>query len=309
MVPLVAAFRAIAPAYVPLLGALSTLAIAITPGQTQVSPPDCPDAHFLWKVESPNNTVYLLGSIHMLDASAYPLPDPMESAFAAAEVVVFETDLSPEAMMDAALDMMMVASAEPDVTLADSLDAETYQLAEQRAADLGFPIDLFQPFKPWFLAVNLTVIHLMSLGFTPEQGIDQHFYSRAEAAEKDILFLETPADQLGLFEQLSAEEQQQFVRQSLEEMDLLEESFDHLRHIWSTGDVAAMEAFLLASFADYPQMQQIFLSDRNRTWLPQIESFLETEEDHLVVVGALHLVGPDNVLSLLEQAGHRAEQL
>src|SRR3989442_1652112 len=37
----------------------------------------------LWKVASPTATVYLLGSVHVATPEFYPLPDAMESAFAA----------------------------------------------------------------------------------------------------------------------------------------------------------------------------------------------------------------------------------
>jgi uncharacterized protein YbaP (TraB family) len=49
---------------------------------------------FLWQIESPTNTVYLLGSIHFLAAADHPLPDAMLDAFDEAEGIVFEVDLS-----------------------------------------------------------------------------------------------------------------------------------------------------------------------------------------------------------------------
>jgi len=42
--------------------------------------------HFLWKVEAPGGaTAYLLGSLHVLTADAYPLPAPIDKAFADSE--------------------------------------------------------------------------------------------------------------------------------------------------------------------------------------------------------------------------------
>ena len=56
-------------------------------------------------------------------------------------------------------------------------------------------------------------------------------------------------------------------------------------------------------------MQTIFLNDRNRDWATQIQPFLQADDAYLIFVGALHLVGPDNVLELLAQQGYQAEQL
>lgn len=36
--------------------------------------------HFLWSVETPQNQVYFLGSIHVLSADDYPLPQVMTDA-------------------------------------------------------------------------------------------------------------------------------------------------------------------------------------------------------------------------------------
>ncbi|MBM4231580.1 MAG: TraB/GumN family protein, partial [Gammaproteobacteria bacterium] len=44
---------------------------------------------------------------------------------------------------------------------------------------------------------------------------------------------------------------------------------------------------------------------RNRNWVPQVKALLERDEDTLVVVGALHLVGERGLIALLEREGLR----
>lgn len=53
----------------------------------------------LWEVTHQGNTVYLMGSVHMLRPEVYPLDDALYEAFDAAEVVAFELDL-PVAMVE-----------------------------------------------------------------------------------------------------------------------------------------------------------------------------------------------------------------
>ena len=53
---------------------------------------------------------------------------------------------------------------------------------------------------------------------------------------------------------------------------------------------------------------QVLLGDRNRRWLPQILDLLDDDRDYLVVVGALHIVGREGLLSLLKQRGYSASQ-
>jgi hypothetical protein len=45
----------------------------------------------LWKVSDANNSVYLLGSFHMLRADDYPLSKDVDAALADSESVLFET--------------------------------------------------------------------------------------------------------------------------------------------------------------------------------------------------------------------------
>src|SRR5262245_4544947 len=69
--------------------------------------------HTLRKVEGKTNTVYLLGSIHVLKPEHYPLPAVIESAFSNSQVVVLEADpgkmLQPDMM-----NKLMTESMLPD---------------------------------------------------------------------------------------------------------------------------------------------------------------------------------------------------
>src|SRR5688572_31823149 len=50
--------------------------------------------HFLWKVEDGKGaSAYLLGSLHVLTADAYPLPAAIDKAFAESKTLVEEVDL------------------------------------------------------------------------------------------------------------------------------------------------------------------------------------------------------------------------
>jgi uncharacterized protein YbaP (TraB family) len=51
------------------------------------------------------------------------------------------------------------------------------------------------------------------------------------------------------------------------------------------------------------------VAGRNRNWLPQLEELLAGGEPAMAVVGALHLVGNDGLISQLRARGYRVEQL
>ena len=70
-----------------------------------------------------------------------------------------------------------------------------------------------------------------------------------------------------------------------------------------------MEKTLLKSFEDYPKLYDVFVAQRNRKWLPRIETFLRDNDNYLVVVGVGHLTGKDSLVGMLRQKGYKVEQL
>jgi uncharacterized protein YbaP (TraB family) len=77
---------------------------------------------------------------------------------------------------------------------------------------------------------------------------------------------------------------------------------------WRTGDMAFLNAVLAKGFKEFPQLYKPLTVDRNRRWLPQIEQLLRSDKNHMVIVGALHLVGDDGVVELLRKRGYGVTQ-
>ena len=48
---------------------------------------------FLWKISSADNSLYLLGAIHVANQELYPLEPRIENAFAQASTLVVEADI------------------------------------------------------------------------------------------------------------------------------------------------------------------------------------------------------------------------
>ena len=76
-----------------------------------------------------------------------------------------------------------------------------------------------------------------------------------------------------------------------------------------TGDTAFLEETLLADMQQYEELNRTLVVDRNHRWLDRIEELLTHDDDYLIVVGALHLVGEDGVPALLDEAGLGIQQL
>lgn len=264
---------------------------------------------FLWSIESPQNTLYLLGSVHLLQEKDYPLPAVLETAYQDAERLVFEVDLNEAQSPEVQQLMLKKATLSNGETLQTVLSSKTYQLAEQKAEEVGLPIQAMAQFEPWFFSLSLLATKLNQLGFQAQYGVDRHYYDRAVKDGKEISALETIAEQINVFDALNPSNQDDYVQQTLLELDTLGNSITDIVQAWKVGDLATIENLLFESFEQYPDMRTKLFDDRNQNWLQTLVPLLEKEEDYLVVVGAGHLVGDNNVLQLLEDKGYSADQL
>jgi len=267
------------------------------------------EKNFLWKVSGDKNSVYILGSVHLLKRGSADLKPIVEEVFSRSKRLVLEIDLlheGPEKFQKLLTEKGMSTDGKQ---LQQLLSPDTYELARQRAADLGVDLKLLAPFKPWVVALTMVVMHLQKFGYDPNSGIDHQLAQRAKQVDKPVSGLETAEVQIDIFGGLSQTEQDMFLRQSLLEMDQLEKSVDDMVEAWKSGDVARGERLFLESMRAYPELKSKILDERNRRWVPQIEQFLKQDGDVLVVVGAAHLVGKQGVIELLKARGYELEQM
>jgi uncharacterized protein len=262
----------------------------------------------LWKVSKGSSSVYVLGSIHYLRSENYPLKKAILDAFETSKRLVLEIDLNATSGEAAQRVMLEKALFRDGTSLPQNISAETYQLAAERAAQLGIDIGIFNPMKPWFAAMNLIAIKLKALRLDPRRGVDQYLAGEAKRRGKPTSGLETVEFQIGLLDQLSKKNQEAMLRETVRELDLLDRNIDEIVRAWIEGDEAVLAKLLLAGMVEFPEIHQKVIVERNRRWAPEIEKLLEQGSGALIVVGAAHLVGPDGVIEMLKTKGYSVEQ-
>jgi uncharacterized protein YbaP (TraB family) len=262
-----------------------------------------------WRVHGRNGgDVTLLGSMHVLRPSDYPLPTAVNALVDGADGIVMEIDLDD---VDAAAQQRMIVEAmlPQGTVLRDVVDDDVYALVERQMGELGLDLKALEHFEPWFLAITALDVGMRRIGFQPERGIEQYVLGRARASGKEITGLETLEFQIGLFDTLPPEQQQALLEQTLAELDEGTAVLDKMVTAWRAGELESLSAELVDEFGDFPGLYEKLVTNRNNAWVPKLEGMLGDGRHHLVVVGALHLVGPDNVIDLLKKRGHEIERL
>ena len=267
-----------------------------------------PARPLLWKVSDSDNHLYLLGSFHALKPSDYPLPAAIDAAFADAENVAFE--LPPAELESPELSRMMLAAAQLPVgrSLQQSLPASVWQQLQSYCQDHGLPLAQLQASEPWFVALVIGLDSLARSGYDPQLGLDRDLMARAASAGKATRGLETSADQIRLFDSMSAQEQAETLAESLQD----EAQVDRLHDLWRAGDEQGLYRELVQEFRQkYPALYRRMDTDRNDAWLPKLRAMLDGEHqrDTLVVVGSLHLLGDEGLVAKLRAAGYRVERV
>lgn len=277
------------------------------------------DKTFMWRLDYLGNTSYILGSVHFLKKEMYPLQAEIEDAFALSEFLVVEADISADKMSQHLILTMQKGMYEGEETLKHNLSEKTYRLAEDVLKKNGMDIAFYQKFKPWFLALTISGMELMKMGYDPSFGVDKYFIDRVarlagdgNSTPKKILELEGIPFQINLFASFSREENDQFLFYSLQEVFQYQKEIENLVMAWQKGDAALMEQLLEVKpdqFTELGSMHKIFIVDRNLAMAGKIFDYLKTGNVYFIVVGAAHLIGNQGILRLLEQKGVSLSQI
>jgi uncharacterized protein YbaP (TraB family) len=264
--------------------------------------------HSLWELHGKHNTVFLLGSIHVLRPGDYPLSPAVMQAYSSSKALLMEINLADMDLEQLQAEMLTSAMLPDGKSLSDVLGPKRYARAETLARDVGVELATFDRFAPWFAAEAISQLQLVQLGFQPTSGVEMYFLERARSDGKSIAGLETVHDQIALFEGLSMDAQAEYLVSSLEQAHELPKEVDDMVHAWQRGDTAWFDGQLKSELGRDPVLYQSVLAARNRKWIPKIEALLNDDKNYLVIVGTGHLVGHNSVIELLKKDGVGATQ-
>ncbi len=278
---------------------------------TVLAAPAFADGHpvTMWRIDGATNSVYLLGSIHLLREQDHPLPAVIDTAYEDAEVLVMELDMDDLDPVSTQAAFNRAGVLRDGRTLKDLMGDKLYAEAESAAQAVDIPIELLAQSEPWLAAMTVELMALYRIGFNPVYGVELTMTARATRDGKPIEGLETVDEQLSFLDGLPLDVQNEMLLQTLRESAGLREHIDELIRAWRHGDIATLDEGLLESIAEESELHDVLIVQRNRRWVDAILEWLDDDQDYLVIVGALHLVGDDGVPTLLERRGIGIHQL
>ena len=187
--------------------------------------------------------------------------------------------------------------------------AADYARVAERARSAGFELALLDRFAPWFVAVTLMQLELENHGFSrgARRRTDAH-PPRGRRPQTDRRARDCGSSSSPRSDGMPLPQQKRLLLMTLEETAQLDTEIDKLLAAWRSGDIESLSKTLSEEYERFPELYGPLTENRNRAWVPQLVDLLDDDDDYLVVVGALHLVGRNSVIDLLEQRGYDVVQ-
>ncbi len=290
------------PAPVPATGSAATgsAAAAADPWKKEAPKKDPLARPLFWSIEKDGITSYALGTIHIgVDAEAR-LPSLVWDKIDAAKTFAMETDLT-----DPALQKILVCTK---CSLKQDLGPKHWaKLEAVLGADIAARIETMKPM------VAATMMSLRGLPTTTQ--MDTLLLARAQNGGKQIVYLEQASHEAALLEKWMN------VKALKAMLDDVEGGAKHTKEMldaYLAGDEARMvkladveKAQALAhgyTASEYEESMQDMLYGRNAAWIAPLEK-LHAAGGGFIAVGAMHLVGPKNVLELLAAKGYKVARV
>ncbi|MEN8761299.1 MAG: TraB/GumN family protein [Thiogranum sp.] len=281
------------------------VALACLAGAFSAAAADSFDSGLLWKVERAGTTSsYLFGTMHSDDPGVVKLPEPVQRAFDQAQSLTLEVVLDPQSLLSMTSALLMTGGNTLESVIGRRLYERTVAVMDTR----GMPEMLVANMKPWAVAVIL---------MTPPGNngvvLDHVLYQSAVATGKEVHGLETVAEQMGLFDDLSREDQITLLEDTLDNLDIMGQLLDEIQAAYLDRDLKRLLELNEASMRDSdPQLAATFnrkvIVERNHRMAERMQSRL-SEGQQFIAVGALHLAGEEGLLKLLSQRGYRLSRI
>lgn len=248
----------------------------------------------LWNV--PGTSFFMLGSIHVSNRPLV-LPTAVAQAVEAAQTLAFEAnfDVVPN------LEFGCYAGTE---SLSQNISPALFSDAKRLWLELELPEDELETNRPWWAALRLMFTGMSRRGFISEQGIDRKLLNLAKKDRKSTFFLENASAGLMPFSKAPVEEQAVFLSRVAQHTEEGLQEIATMVTAWESGNPQNFFPIVERALSLMPVSYTGSLAGRNKAWMPQLLRLLRSGRKVFVVVGALHMIGPQNIPSLFAANGY-----
>jgi uncharacterized protein YbaP (TraB family) len=261
----------------------------------------------IWHIARDGGEVYLLGSLHFLPAGLDWRNGTIAHAIGRSDVFVFEIPLDAAANARIAEVVAKDGMLPKGNSLHALLSPDARTKLDLLASRAKVPPQAIDGMRPWLAAMMLATSRIVSQKGSPDAGPDVVLTAYALHKGKRLRYLETVDEQLKVIVPTDPKVELAEFDAALRELLNDEDEYDVIVTAWKTGDTAGLDKVIESEFVDEPEARKAVLDDRNRDWVPKIESMLRERRVFFITVGAAHLIGTSSVPELLRADGYEVD--
>ena len=250
---------------------------------------------FLWKAEKDGHVAYLFGAYHM-GFSLSDLPGDFKSYIDSSKNFLMELDITSRRKRAIMADGLFSGDRSLDEYLSQDSWNKLVKIVGNEIPEVTLKIS-----KPWFVSFGLLRPTFGGLPSSPShatQFFNGELLKYADEQGLEIIFLEDFQLQVSVLEALISARELESVIQGFNSVNNQIE-LEKFYNCYKNGNLTCIEA----EIQSMDEMErQLLLVRRNKDWASLIEKFLKSGQT-FVAAGVGHMVGEDNLLSLLEERG------
>lgn len=273
----------------------------------------------LYKATDGKTNLYLLGSIHAADDSAYEFNqnildifDKSDALAVEFDIIAFQTNLKEQIRLTQSL------MYDDGTVFKEHTDEALYTALVSFLNENKVYQDLYEVYKPIIFESLLEELMVKDAGLDSDKGIDEYFLQRAKRKKIQIFEVESAEFQYNMMADLPDLAVLNSIQDVIENYDKSVQDLKDLYAIWKEGNADKIVKLLTAETeedADYTEEEieainlynKMMLTDRNIGMTDVVEQYIKDGINVFCVVGLAHIVGDGGIIDLLQSRGYTVE--
>jgi uncharacterized protein YbaP (TraB family) len=254
----------------------------------------------LWQITNEHNsdTSHLFGTMHMIESEFYIFPDQLKMLAKNSDAIVMELPGLPSPY-----EMLKYVMLKDDTLWnhfgAGQEDSLMNWVEEFTEFDRSMVKSVFSKMKP-FALIQLTTASQFS---GKVESYEMDFTEIAKEDSIEIIGLETVADQMKIFDDMSIEEQVEMLMATIRDPDADKDLLKLMQSIYFSQEIEELYELIHEEGGTIAEKEDAFLTNRNKNWIGKLKNILP-DSKLFIAVGAGHLGGPEGVIRLLQKEGY-----
>lgn len=244
---------------------------------------------------------YVFGTVHLACPAEMFSTEKLKALIAGTDRLILEVDMDDPSEVAA---MMKGVALPGGKSFRDSLTPEQFATIDKYlVSTVGLRAEMVQTLSPVALQVLIISSQKIS-GCAKPTSYEETLKAIAIEAKKPVEGLETAEFQVSVLAKIPVELQAKMLYEMAAAPDKAIEQFRQLKAAYYSQDSDLLYKVTSGQMEAGMDMQATLLDERNKAWLPKVESVMK-EKSSFIAVGGAHLGGETGIITRLRALGYK----